>query len=147
MKGDKAAAAKSRPEWRSCRETNEGEQSSPEWRSGRETRAAQNGDHAGSQMKGDKAAWRLWGSATQSLGSKNPYSFQLSREKNKTYSNVSKLIILTKDQNGNCETQTSLFFTQTSRPPTPQRPRMTNIKVCCRGSQGKSTSSSKKRSR
>ena len=37
--GDKAAgAAKSRPEWRSCRETNEGR---------RRQRAAQKGDHAG----------------------------------------------------------------------------------------------------
>ena len=40
----KAGAAKSRPEWRSCRETNEGRQmkagaakSRPEWRSCRET--------------------------------------------------------------------------------------------------------------
>ena len=44
MTGDKAAAApNSRPEWRSCRETNEGRQmkagakSRPEWRSQRET--------------------------------------------------------------------------------------------------------------
>ena len=48
MKGDKAAAAaKSRPEWRSCRETNEGRPGG----SGR-----QNGDHAGRQTKEDKAA-------------------------------------------------------------------------------------------
>ena len=117
----KAGAAKSRPKWRSCRETNEdkwrqmkaGAKSRPEWRSRRETnedkwrqepRAGQNGDHEGRQMKtnegrssqeqarmeitkGDK--WRetrwqrqgFWGSATQSLGSKNSYSFQLSGEK------------------------------------------------------------------
>ena len=51
MKRDKAAAAaKTRPEWRSCRETNEGR------RRQRQARAAQNGDHAGRQMKGDKAA-------------------------------------------------------------------------------------------
>ena len=58
---------------------------------GRETRrqrprAAQNGDHEGRQMKGDKAAAalgpfkRFRRSATQSLRSKNPYSFQLSGE-------------------------------------------------------------------
>ena len=54
MKGNKAApAAKSSPEWRSCRGTNEG----------RETRRqAQNGDQEGRQMKGDKAA----GAATSS---------------------------------------------------------------------------------
>ena len=61
MKGDKAAAdhegrqmkagaAKSRPEWRSCRETNEGRQ----MKAGARSRAGQNGDHAGRQMKGDK---------------------------------------------------------------------------------------------
>ena len=79
MKGDKAAAAaKSRPEWRSWRGTYEGRQagsgsqqqarmakSSLEWRSWRETmkgdkwrqerpRAGQNGDHEGRQMQGDK---------------------------------------------------------------------------------------------
>ena len=68
----KAGAAKSRPKWRSQRETYEGRQmkagaakSRPEWRSQREpnegrqmkagaARATQNGDHAGRQMKGDK---------------------------------------------------------------------------------------------
>ena len=60
MKGDKAAgAAKSSPEWRSCRETNEGRQGG----------------------SGITTIGRLWGSATQSLRSKNPYSFQLSGEK------------------------------------------------------------------
>ena len=60
MKGDKAAAAaKSSPEWRSGRETNEGRQGG----------------------SGITTIWRLWGSATQSLRSKNPYSFQLSGEK------------------------------------------------------------------
>ena len=72
----KAGAAKSRPEWRSCRETNEGRQmkagaakSRPEWRSCRETnegRLGQNGDHAGRQMKGDKVA------AAGILGISNP---------------------------------------------------------------------------
>ena len=46
-----AAAAKSRPEWRSRRETNEGRQ-----RRHRQPRAGQNGDHAGRQMKENKAA-------------------------------------------------------------------------------------------
>ena len=59
MQGDKAAgAAKSSPEWRSCRETNEGRQGG----------------------SGITTIWRLWGSATESLRSKNPYSFQLSGE-------------------------------------------------------------------
>ena len=98
MKGDKAAAAaKSSPEWRSCREINEGRQggsSSQEqprmeimqgdkWRKTRrqgQPRAAQNGDQEGRQMK-ETTIWRLWGSATQSLRTKNPYSFQLSGEK------------------------------------------------------------------
>ena len=54
MKGDKVTgAAKSRPERRSCRETNEG-------------RVGQNGDHAGRQMKGDKVA------AAGILGISNP---------------------------------------------------------------------------
>ena len=69
----------------------------------RQPRAGQNGDHEGGQMKGEKAApvaksspgwrstnegkqggsgitttWRFWGSATQSLRSKNPYGPQLS---------------------------------------------------------------------
>ena len=62
-KGDKAAAAaKSSPEWRSWRETNEGRQGG----------------------SGITTIWRLWGSAAQSLRSKNPYSFQLSGEKNRT---------------------------------------------------------------
>ena len=93
MKGDKAAAAaKSRPEWRSWRETkwretrqhrqpaengdyegrlHEGGQggSGSQWRSGRETRRQRHHDHLA-----------IVGSATQSLRSKNPYSFQLSRE-------------------------------------------------------------------
>ena len=62
MKGDKAAtAAKSSPEWGSCRETNEGTQcgSGDKWRETRrqrQPRAGKNGDHAGRQMKGDKAA-------------------------------------------------------------------------------------------
>ena len=55
MKGDKAAAAaKSSPEWRSCRETNEGRQGG----------------------SGITTIWRLSGSATRSLRSKNPYSCQ-----------------------------------------------------------------------
>ena len=69
MKGDKAAgAAKSNPERRSGRETNEGrqggrgsqEQPRMETRKGdkwwERRRQRQNGDHAGRQMKGDKAA-------------------------------------------------------------------------------------------
>ena len=61
MKGDKAAAAaKSSPEWRSWR--------GDKWR----------GRQGGS---GITTIWRFWGSATQSLRSKNPYSFQLSGEK------------------------------------------------------------------
>ena len=44
----KAGAAKSRPEWRSRRETNEGRQM--------KAGAGQNGDHEGRQMKGDN--WR-----------------------------------------------------------------------------------------
>ena len=60
-----------------------------ETRRQRQPRAAQNGDHEGGQMKGHKGRqggsgittiWRFWGSATQSLRSKNPYSFQLSGE-------------------------------------------------------------------
>ena len=69
MKGDKvAAAAKSSPEWRSCRETNEGRQGGSgsqeqprreitqgdKWRKTRrqrQPRAGQNGDHAGRQMR------------------------------------------------------------------------------------------------
>ena len=48
MKGAKAAAAaKSRPKWRSCRDTNQGRQGG---------RGSQNRDHEGRQMKGDKAA-------------------------------------------------------------------------------------------
>ena len=49
MKGDKAAAAaKSSPEWRSCRGTDEGRQgartkSRPEWRSRRETNEGRQG--------------------------------------------------------------------------------------------------------
>ena len=66
----KAGAAKSRPEWRSRRGTNEGGQMQPragqngdhagrqmrETNEGRQMqpRAGQNGDHAGRQMKGDK---------------------------------------------------------------------------------------------
>ena len=58
MKGDKAAGrAKSRPG--SCREPNEVRQGG----------------------SGVTTIWGLWGSATQSLRSKNPYSFQLSGEK------------------------------------------------------------------
>ena len=71
MKGGKAAtAAKSSREWRSCRETNEGRQGGngsqeqprmeimqgDKWREARrhrQPRAAQNGDHAGGQMKED----------------------------------------------------------------------------------------------
>ena len=74
MKGAKAAAAaKSRPEWRSCRDTNEGRQGGRgsqeqprieimkgdkrrETRRQGQPRAGQNGDHPGRQMKGDKAA-------------------------------------------------------------------------------------------
>ena len=74
--GKVAGAAKSSPEWRSCRETDEGRQggSRPEWRSRRETNEGRQG--------GSKAAVALqpsgdWGSATQSLRSKNPFSFQL----------------------------------------------------------------------
>ena len=46
----------------------------------RQPRAAQNGDHKGRQMKGDKAAVALqpFGDFGESLRSKNPYSFQLS---------------------------------------------------------------------
>ena len=59
----KAGAAKSRPEWRSCRETNEGRQmkagaakSWPEWRSCRETNEGRSGQQqAGMKiMQGDK---------------------------------------------------------------------------------------------
>ena len=104
MKGGKAAGkAKSRPEWRSCRETNEGRQGgSSEWRSCREKNEGRQGGNGSQEqprmeiMQGDKwretrrqqggsgitTIWRLWGSATQSLRSKNPYSFQLSGEKN-----------------------------------------------------------------
>ena len=126
--GDKAAAeAKSSPEGRSWRATSLGDKAAGaakprveimkgdkwrETRQQRQPRAAQNGDHEGRQMKGDKAAaaakssperrsgretnegrqggsgittiWRLWGSATQSLRSKNPNSFQLSGEKLET---------------------------------------------------------------
>ena len=62
MQEDKAAAAaKSRPEWRSWRETNEGRQ-------GGSSSQEQNGDHEGGEMKRDKAAaaaksipeWRSW---------------------------------------------------------------------------------------
>ena len=68
MKGDKvAAAAKSRPEWRSCNKTNEGRQggrlkSSPEWRSCRETNEGRQGGRGSQEqprmeiMQGDK--WR-----------------------------------------------------------------------------------------
>ena len=60
MKGGKAAA-KSKPEWRLCRETNEGRQggrgSQEQPRMCREQpRIAQNRDQEGTQMKGDKAA-------------------------------------------------------------------------------------------
>ena len=99
MKGDKAAAAaKSRPEWRSWRET--------KWRETRrhqQPRAGQNGDHQEKlnegRQGGSGSQWRsgrgtneerqggsgittmaIVGSATQSLRSKNPYSFQLSGE-------------------------------------------------------------------
>ena len=89
MKGDQAAAApNSRPEWRSCREINEGRQggsSSQEqdrmeimqgdkWRATRrQPRAAQNGDYEGRQMKGNKAAaaaksspeWKSWREANK----------------------------------------------------------------------------------
>ena len=52
MKGDKAAgAAKSGPEWRSCRETNEGRQGG---RSSQEQARMETNE--GRQMKGDKAA-------------------------------------------------------------------------------------------
>ena len=143
----KAGAAKSRPESRSCRETNEGRKmkagaakSRPEWRSRRETNEGRQGGRSSQEqarieiMQGDKwreknegrgsqeqarmeitqgdkwretnegrssqeqarmeitkgDRWRetrwqrqgFWGSATQSLRSKNPYSFQLSGEKN-----------------------------------------------------------------
>ena len=44
----KAGAAKSRPEWRSQRETNEGRSSQEQARM-----EIKNGDHAGRQMKGD----------------------------------------------------------------------------------------------
>ena len=92
MKGDKAAAAaKSSPEWRSWRETSLGDKAaaaakgSPEWRScrgtnegtQRETMKGHKGRQGGS---GITTIWRFWGSATQSLRSKNPYSFQLSGE-------------------------------------------------------------------
>ena len=51
MKGDKAAtAAKSSPEWRSCRETKEGRQG------GNGSQEQPRMDHAKRQMKGDKAA-------------------------------------------------------------------------------------------
>ena len=119
MKGDKAAAAaKTSPEWRLWRGTNEGRQGGSgsqdqprmeimkgdkwrETRRQRQPRPAQNGDYEGRQMKGAAAktspewrSWRetnegrqggsssqdqlsgFWGSATQSLRSKNPYSFQ-----------------------------------------------------------------------
>ena len=62
MKGDKAAAvAKSSPEWRSWRETNEGRQGG----------------------SGITTIWQFLGSASKPviLRSKNPYSFQLSGEK------------------------------------------------------------------
>ena len=57
-----------------------------ETRRQRQLRAAHNGDHEGKQMKGQGGSgittiWRFWGSATQSLRSKNPYSFQLSGER------------------------------------------------------------------
>ena len=93
MKGDKAAAAaKSSPEWRSWRETSLGDKAaaaakgSPEWRScrgtnegtQRETMKGHKGRQGGS---GITTIWRFWGSATQSLRSKNPYSFQLSGDK------------------------------------------------------------------
>ena len=85
----KAGAAKSRPEWRSRRETHEGRSSQekarmeitkkdegrqmkagaaksrPEWRSRRGTNEGGLGG-SGWQRQG------VWGSATQSLGSKNP---------------------------------------------------------------------------
>ena len=73
MKGGKAAAAaNSRPEWRSCRETNEGRQggsgsqeqarakSRPEWRSCRETNEGRQGGRGSQEqprmeiMQGDK---------------------------------------------------------------------------------------------
>ena len=60
----KAGAAKSRPEWRSRRETNEGRSSQEQarmeitkgdkCRRQGQPRAAQNGDHEGRQMKRDK---------------------------------------------------------------------------------------------
>ena len=58
----KAGAAKSRPEWISQRETNEGRSSQEQarmeimkgdkWQE--QPRAGKNGDHKGRQMKGDK---------------------------------------------------------------------------------------------
>ena len=59
----KAGAAKSRPEWRSCRETNEGTQmkagaakSRPEWRSHRETNEGRGSQEQARMeiMQGDK---------------------------------------------------------------------------------------------
>ena len=89
MKRDKAAAAaKSSPEWRSWREqprmeimkgdkwreTRGQRQPRAEWRSWRETNEGRQGG------SGITTIWRFWGSATQSLRSNNPYSFQLSGE-------------------------------------------------------------------
>ena len=57
MKGRKAAgAAKSSPEWRSCRETNEGRQGGRGSQEQPRMEIMQDGDHAGRQMKGGKAA-------------------------------------------------------------------------------------------
>ena len=85
-KTSRQRAAKSSPEWRSWRETNEGRWR--ETRRQRQPRAGQNGDREGGHMKGDKAAAAsiqpFWGSATQSFRSKNPYSFQLSGERRET---------------------------------------------------------------
>ena len=74
MKGDKWRETRRQRQPRAA-QNGDHEASSPEWRSWRETNEGRQGS------SGIATIWRLWGSATQSLRSMNPYSFQLSGEK------------------------------------------------------------------
>ena len=81
--GDKATvAAKSRPEGKwAAPEGKSGRENSWETKQQRQPRAAQKGNHEGRQGGSDFLTIRRFRkSGTQPLRSKNPYSFQLSRE-------------------------------------------------------------------